>query len=95
MSCVTAVEGEWLAEMGPMFFTIKESYKTRILQRQLEKDQKLQMQKEHEDYNMKQKSKEDLEKVRFKPNIKQVMVTPGYSGPGSQIPKKTSFRIGL
>ena len=24
MSCVTAVEGEWLAELGPMFFTIKE-----------------------------------------------------------------------
>ena len=33
MSCVTAVEGEWLAEMGPMFFTVKESYKTRILQK--------------------------------------------------------------
>ena len=37
MSCVTAVEGEWLAEMGPMFFTVKESYKTRLLQRQKEK----------------------------------------------------------
>ena len=36
MSCVTAVEGEWLAEMGPMFFTVKESYKTRILQKQRE-----------------------------------------------------------
>ena len=23
MSCVTAVEGEWLAELGPMFFSIK------------------------------------------------------------------------
>lgn len=28
MSCVTAVDGQWLAELGPMFFTIKESYKT-------------------------------------------------------------------
>ena len=36
MSCVTAVEGEWLAEMGPMFFTVKESYKTRLLQKQRE-----------------------------------------------------------
>ena len=33
MSCVTAVEGEWLAEAGPMFFTVKESYKTRLLQK--------------------------------------------------------------
>ncbi len=24
MQCVTAVEGEWLAELGPMFFTIKD-----------------------------------------------------------------------
>jgi pre-mRNA-splicing factor ATP-dependent RNA helicase DHX38/PRP16 len=23
MSCVTAVEGSWLAELGPMFFTVK------------------------------------------------------------------------
>ena len=37
MSCVTAVEGEWLAQMGPMFFTVKESYKTRILQKAREK----------------------------------------------------------
>ena len=27
MSCVTAVEGEWLAEAGPMFFSVKESIK--------------------------------------------------------------------
>lgn len=26
MSCVTAVDGEWLAELGPMFFSVKKSY---------------------------------------------------------------------
>ena len=26
MSCVTAVEGEWLAEMGPMFFSVKNDF---------------------------------------------------------------------
>ena len=30
MRCVTAVEGQWLAEQGPMFFSIKESYADRI-----------------------------------------------------------------
>ena len=25
MQCVTAVDGHWLAELGPMFFTVKES----------------------------------------------------------------------
>ena len=38
MSCVTAVEGEWLAELGPMFFSIKQDYGTRILARQKERE---------------------------------------------------------
>jgi pre-mRNA-splicing factor ATP-dependent RNA helicase DHX38/PRP16 len=34
MSCVTAVDGEWLAELGPMFFSIKESFETTLKKRQ-------------------------------------------------------------
>jgi pre-mRNA-splicing factor ATP-dependent RNA helicase DHX38/PRP16 len=48
MSCVTAVEGEWLAEMGPMFFTVKESYKTRLLQKQREQRDRAAMDREME-----------------------------------------------
>lgn len=29
MQCVTAVEGEWLAELGPMFYSIKQAGKSR------------------------------------------------------------------
>ena len=29
MQCVTAVDGHWLAELGPMFYSIKDSSKTR------------------------------------------------------------------
>ena len=29
MQCVTVVDGEWLAELGPMFFSVKESIRTR------------------------------------------------------------------
>lgn len=36
MSCVTAIEGEWLAEAGPMFFSIKESYESTLVRRQKE-----------------------------------------------------------
>lgn len=32
--CVTAVEPEWLAELGPMFFSIKETHTSRLEQRQ-------------------------------------------------------------
>ncbi len=31
MQCVTAADGHWLAEMGPMFFSVKESIKTRVV----------------------------------------------------------------
>lgn len=31
MQTVTAVDPLWLAEMGPMFFSVKESYKSRMV----------------------------------------------------------------
>ena len=31
MQCVTAADGYWLAELGPMFFSVKESIKTRMV----------------------------------------------------------------
>jgi pre-mRNA-splicing factor ATP-dependent RNA helicase DHX38/PRP16 len=34
MSCVTAVDGEWLAEAGPMFFSVKESFEMTLRKRQ-------------------------------------------------------------
>ena len=46
MQCVTSVDGEWLAELGPMFFSIKESYKDRIRRRRREADEKSKMEEE-------------------------------------------------
>jgi pre-mRNA-splicing factor ATP-dependent RNA helicase DHX38/PRP16 len=46
MSVVTAVDGEWLAELGPMFFTVKESYKTRLIHRQKESEEREAMEKQ-------------------------------------------------
>ncbi|CAH0519864.1 unnamed protein product [Peronospora belbahrii] len=48
MQCTTAVEGEWLAELGPMFFSIKESFQSRLLKRMKEKDEALEMEREME-----------------------------------------------
>ena len=31
MQCVTAVDGHWLAELGPMFYSIKDAKKTRVV----------------------------------------------------------------
>lgn len=34
MQCVTAVDGEWLAELGPMFYSIKHAGKSRQVSRE-------------------------------------------------------------
>jgi pre-mRNA-splicing factor ATP-dependent RNA helicase DHX38/PRP16 len=46
MSCVTAVDGEWLAQMGPMFFSVKESYASRVAMKQRERNDQAQMEAE-------------------------------------------------
>eukprot|EP00904_Undaria_pinnatifida_P006256 jgi/Undpi1/2760/HiC_scaffold_14.g06137.m1 len=46
MTNVTAVEAEWLAELGPMFFSVKESYKTRLEKRVREREDKAKMEVE-------------------------------------------------
>ncbi|CAN0536138.1 unnamed protein product [Ectocarpus sp. 12 AP-2014] len=46
MTNVTAVEAEWLAELGPMFFSVKESYKTRLEKRVREREDKARMEVE-------------------------------------------------
>ena len=43
MQCVTAVDGEWLAELGPMFFSVKESYKSRLAKRHKEDQEQTRM----------------------------------------------------
>lgn len=40
MTCVTAVDGEWLAELGPMFFSVKRSFQSRITKRTQEQSNK-------------------------------------------------------
>jgi pre-mRNA-splicing factor ATP-dependent RNA helicase DHX38/PRP16 len=46
MSCVTAVDGEWLAEAGPMFFSVKESFETTLLRRQKDRQEQAVMEEE-------------------------------------------------
>lgn len=94
MSCVTAVEGEWLAEMGPMFFTIKESYKTRILQRRKEQEDRERMEQQMERAQERQKQQDDEKRRKGAGNApKRNISTPGVYG--AQTPLRTPFRVGL
>ena len=62
MSCVTAVEGEWLAELGPMFFSIKESYESALKRRQRERVDAAAMEMEMKKKELEEKKQREREK---------------------------------
>ena len=62
MSCVTAVEGEWLAELGPMFFSVKESYESALKRRQREREEKAKMDSEMQKKQEEEEVRRELEK---------------------------------
>ena len=62
MSCVTAVEGEWLAELGPIFFNIKESYESALKRRQRERADAARMEKEMEKKELEEEEQREREK---------------------------------
>jgi pre-mRNA-splicing factor ATP-dependent RNA helicase DHX38/PRP16 len=91
---VTAVDGYWLAELGPMFFSVKETGKSRsegkrvalehlkTMEREMKSaEEELQRKKEEE------REREEREKQRG------VIATPGRSD--GKTPKRTPHRFGL
>lgn len=90
MQCVTAVEPQWLAELGPMFFSIKDSNTSRLEQRRKQNEEKTVMEQEMEELRKKQldllaKKIEKEKAARSK--LSQSIVTPGMKQP-----KVTSIR---
>eukprot|EP01120_Amphizonella_sp_Union-15-10_P016826 TRINITY_DN9110_c0_g2_i1.p1 TRINITY_DN9110_c0_g2~~TRINITY_DN9110_c0_g2_i1.p1 ORF type:complete len:196 (+),score=25.45 TRINITY_DN9110_c0_g2_i1:85-588(+) len=94
MRSVTAVEPQWLAELGPMFFSIKESHRSRVEKRKREKEMHQEMEKELE-VKLEEDKKEEREKVEHivRGRKKQKICTLGKKPPGT--PKRTPLRLGL
>ena len=46
--CTTAVDAEWLAELGPMFFSVRESFESRLAKRKKEREDQRTMEAEME-----------------------------------------------
>lgn len=89
MSCVTAVEGEWLAKAGPMFFSVKESFQTTLQRRKRkyqEQTSKVEKKKEGQDHSSKRQGSTAsiTERRRLTTNA-----TPRF------MPKKPGRRLGL
>eukprot|EP00250_Pteridium_aquilinum_P021702 c25200_g2_i1 orf=163-3891(+) len=80
MQCVTAVEPHWLAELGSMFFSVKDSNVSRLEQRRKQNEEKTVMELEMEELRRKQLDllamKEKKEKAA-RSRQSQSIVTPG------------------
>merc|ERR1719411_1280840 len=64
MQCVTAVDGYWLAELGPMFFSVKESAKSRSDGKKLALEHKRIMEEEMKEAEMeiKRRAQQELDR---------------------------------
>ena len=102
MSCVTAVEGEWLAELGPMFFSVKESYESALKRRQRERADAAAMEKEMQRKKLEEEEKEreeeqqrSLSRSVSSSARRSVMATPGRSASATPKFMKKKGRIGF
>ncbi|KAK3086642.1 hypothetical protein FSP39_021298 [Pinctada imbricata] len=93
MQCVTAVDGQWLAELGPMFYSIKDASKSR-------QERKKQALEEMSAMEEEMKRAQELIKARKEQDEKQAVssrrvaiATPGRSD--IQTPRRTASKFGL
>nr|XP_003705537.1 PREDICTED: pre-mRNA-splicing factor ATP-dependent RNA helicase PRP16 [Megachile rotundata]XP_012145903.1 PREDICTED: pre-mRNA-splicing factor ATP-dependent RNA helicase PRP16 [Megachile rotundata]XP_012145904.1 PREDICTED: pre-mRNA-splicing factor ATP-dependent RNA helicase PRP16 [Megachile rotundata]XP_012145905.1 PREDICTED: pre-mRNA-splicing factor ATP-dependent RNA helicase PRP16 [Megachile rotundata]XP_012145906.1 PREDICTED: pre-mRNA-splicing factor ATP-dependent RNA helicase PRP16 [Megach len=97
MQCVTAVDGHWLAELGPMFFSVKETGRSgRAKRRQaMQHLHEMEGQMKEAEEEMKARAQEQLEREQASIR-KQEILTPGIREPGTPAPyRKTPGRLGL
>jgi len=98
MQCVTYVDGHWLAELGPMFYSLKESLKTRSERARKETSEKVTME---EEMRLAQeeliRKKEEADAAGSTPSLRNRIVTP-FERPktGGATPRRTGpFRSGI
>ena len=85
MQCVTAVEPEWLAEVGPKFFTIKETHSSRLEQREKARAQKAVMEEEMRDVEalaVKRLEQEAAKREQERVKQRAAIAAPGVKKPG-------------
>lgn len=96
MQCATSVEPEWLAEMGPMFFSVKQSDTSMLEHKKKQKEEKSAMEEEMESLRREQAV---LEKVKKKEDLaKRMKQLQQISMVGRQMPStylKPPKKLGL
>ena len=96
MQCVTAVDGHWLAELGPMFYSVKETAKSRGEKKKVAQEHLKTMEREMKEAEEELKRrKEDKEKSDERERSKFVIATPGRFEKGSKSKRGTPLRAVL
>nr|XP_033798390.1 pre-mRNA-splicing factor ATP-dependent RNA helicase PRP16 isoform X1 [Geotrypetes seraphini] len=98
MQCVTAVDGEWLAELGPMFYSIKHAGKSRQETRRRAKEEASAMEEEmvlaEEQLRARREEQERRNTLSSTRSVK--IYTPGRKEQGLPMtPRRTPARFGL
>jgi len=95
MQQVTAVEGEWLAEMGGIFFTVKEDVATRVKKRKERNEEQTHMEDEMVKAKALMAERDELRETERKArSVKRRIQTPGQRvEPGT--PKARPKRFGI
>ncbi|TRY79169.1 hypothetical protein TCAL_09988 [Tigriopus californicus] len=100
MQCVTAVDGYWLAELGPMFFSVKETGKSRGEKRKVATEHLKTMEREMKEAEEELKRRKTFEEEQAEKERNRVAIaTPGRSSStgesGGKTPRRTPHRFGI
>ncbi|GMH27686.1 hypothetical protein Nepgr_029529 [Nepenthes gracilis] len=97
MQCVTAVEPQWLAELGPMFFSVKESDTSLLEHKKKQKEEKTAMEEEMEKLRKEQEEakRESKEREREKRTKQQQQVSMPGLRQGSSTYLRPPKKLGL
>ena len=77
MQCVTTVDGSWLAELGPMFFSLKDSSKSKLESRKKYANEQVQMETEMKQAQEKIEEMKKEKESLYVSSRKTQIITPG------------------
>lgn len=77
MQCVTSVDGAWLAELGPMFFSVKDSSKSKVESRKKYANELVAMETEMKEAQDKLEEMKKEKDSMFISSRRTQIITPG------------------
>ena len=96
LQCVTAVDGYWLAELGPMFYSVKETAKSRGENKKdaVEWSKAMEREMKEAEAELRRRKAQEAEDKDRERDMAGAIATPGRFEKGTPR-RKTPFRVGL